>query len=180
VSGDRDPNGDVRDTHSLYVHNHELPEDPYLFNLQSKFMVRMNRGAEREQVLPINRSLGPIPFVRPETRATAIYGRPRGARKHKQTIDPNSYRMADYMVEGAKIGGKYPLKVDVRFIAQMVPVNLLAAIQGVGFDYGMSAKQIADRVVAGAHTVFARSFEIGADGKSKELESTNVAQVHQK
>ena len=36
VSGDRDPNGDVRDTHSLYVHNHELPEDPYLFNLQSK------------------------------------------------------------------------------------------------------------------------------------------------
>ncbi len=179
VSGDRDPNGDVRDTHSLYVHNHELPEDPYLFNLQSKFMVRMNRGAEREQVLPINQSLGPIPFVRPETRATAIYGRPRGARKHKQTIDPSGHRIADYVVDSSKIGGKFPLKVDVRFISQMIPVNLLAAIQGVGFDYRMSAKQIADRVVAGAHTVFARSFEIGSDGKSRELESTNVAQARQ-
>ncbi len=175
VSGDRDPNGDVRDTHSLYVHNHELEEDPYLFNLQTRFMVRMNRGAEREQVLPINRSLGPLPFVRPETRATAIYGRPRGARKHKQTIDPLGHRIADYRVPGEKLNGNFPLKVDVRFIAQMVPVNLIAAIQGVGFDYGMSAREIADNVVAGAHTVFSRSFEIGPDGRFKELENTNLA-----
>lgn len=177
VSGDRDPNGDVRDTHSLYVHNHELEEDPYLFNLQTRFMVRMNRGAEREQVLPINRSLGPLPFVRPETRATAIYGRPRSARKHKQTIDPLGHRIADYLVPGEKLGGNFPLKVDVRFIAQMVPVNLVAAIQGVGFDYGMSAREIADNVVAGAHTVFARSFEIGPDGRFTEIENTNLASV---
>ena len=40
-SGDRDPNGDVRDRHSLYVHNGELPPDDDLFNLQTKFIVRM-------------------------------------------------------------------------------------------------------------------------------------------
>jgi hypothetical protein len=86
-SGDRDPNGDVRDLHSLYVHNGELPLDKDLFNLQSKFLVRMLRGGEREQVLAVNTSGGVQPFVRPEARATTIYGRPRGARKHKQTIE---------------------------------------------------------------------------------------------
>ena len=50
-SGDLDPNGDLRDAHSLYVHNGELPMDKYLFNLQSKFVTRMIRGGEREQVL---------------------------------------------------------------------------------------------------------------------------------
>ena len=175
VSGDRDPNGDVRDTHSLFVHNHELPEDEYLFNLQTRFMVRMNRGGEREQVLPINRSTGPLPFVRPETRATGLYGRPRGARKHKKTLDPLGHRVAQYEIESSMLGNNFPLKVEFRFIAQMVPVNLLAAIQGVGFDYGMSAKEIAENVVAGAHTVFARTYEVGADGKHKELATSNIA-----
>ena len=175
VSGDRDPNGDVRDTHSLFVHNHELPEDEYLFNLQTRFMVRMNRGGEREQVLPVNRSTGPLPFVRPETRATGLYGRPRGARKHKKTLDPLGHRVAHYEIESSMLGNNFPLKVEFRFIAQMVPVNLLAAIQGVGFDYGMSAKEIAENVVAGAHTVFARTYEIGADGKHKELATSNIA-----
>jgi len=175
VSGDRDPNGDVRDTHSLYVHNHELEEDAYLFNLQTRFMLRMNRGGEREQVLPINRSLGPLPFVRPETRPTAIYGRPRSARKHKQTIDPLGHRIAEYRVEAGKLGASFPLKVQFRFIAQMVPVNLIAAIQSVGFDYGMSAKEIADNVVDGAHTVFAHTFEVDENGRFKEVENTNVA-----
>ena len=35
LSGDLDPNGDYRDSHSLYVHNHELPLDKQLFTLQS-------------------------------------------------------------------------------------------------------------------------------------------------
>ncbi|MCA8927533.1 MAG: hypothetical protein KDC18_05635 [Alphaproteobacteria bacterium] len=178
VSGDRDPNGDIRDSHSLYVHNNELEEDEYLFNLQSKFLVRLNRGGEREQVLPINQSLGPLPFVRPESRATAIYGRPRSARKFKQTIDPLGHRIAEYEVAADKLGANFPLKVEVRFIAQMVPVNLIAAIQGVGFDYGMSAREIADNVVAGAHTVFAHSFEVDKDGGFKEIENTNMASTH--
>ena len=50
-SGDLDPNGDVRDSHSLYVHDGELPPDEHLFTLQSRFLVRMVRGGERDQVL---------------------------------------------------------------------------------------------------------------------------------
>ena len=65
--GDLDPNGDVRDLHSLYVHNGELPLDKHLFSLQSRFVTRMVRGGEREQVLAVNYSPDPLPFLRPST-----------------------------------------------------------------------------------------------------------------
>ncbi len=153
VSGDRDPNGDLRDLHSSYVHAGELPLDRDLFNLQSKFLVRLNRGGEREQILPINTSIGAQPFVRPESLPTTIYGRPRVARKHKKTIDPLSSRDADYAVDGDRLTGRGPYTIAVALKAQMVPVNLITAIQFVGFDYGLSPRQVADAVVAGTMTI---------------------------
>lgn len=156
VSGDRDPNGDVRDAHSLYVHNGELKLDKNLFSLQSKFIVRALRGGEREQVLAVNTSTDVLPFVRPESRATTIYGRPRGARKHKQNLEPGASRTAVYKVSGRKIKRGERYSVTVKLISQMVPVNLIAAIQGAGFDYGMSPAQIAREVVAGSSILWTR------------------------
>ncbi|NKB37662.1 MAG: cytochrome C [Gammaproteobacteria bacterium] len=75
-SGDLDPNGDLRDTHSLYVHNDELPLDKQLFTLQSRFVTRNVRGGEREQVLAVNDSTDPLPFVRPFTRSVMLTGQP--------------------------------------------------------------------------------------------------------
>lgn len=161
-SGDRDPNGDVRDLHSLYVHNGELPLDEQLFNLQSKFLVRTVRGGEREQILAVNTSAAALPFVRPERRATTIFGRPRGARKHKKTIGPLGKRTASYSVEANALTGRAPYRINAKFISQMVPVNLLSAIQGVGFDYGMSPKEIGDAVVAGAQVIRETSLTVGA------------------
>lgn len=160
VSGDRDPNGDVRDAHSLYVHNGELKLDKNLFSLQSKFIVRALRGGEREQVLAVNTSTDVLPFVRPERRATTIYGRPRGARKHKQNLEPGASRTAKYKVPRRKIerGEKYT--VSVKLVSQMVPVNLIAAIQGAGFDYGMSPAQIAREVVRGSSVLWSRKSTI--------------------
>lgn len=152
-SGDRDPNGDLRDLHSSYVHKGKLPLDEDLFNLQSKFLVRLARGGEREQILPINTSMGVLPFVRPEAFPTTIYGRPRGARKHKQTIDPLGSRDASYEVDDDQLTGRGPYTIAVRLQAQMVPVNLIGAIQFVGFDYNMSPRQVADAVVAGTLTI---------------------------
>lgn len=163
VSGDRDPNGDVRDSHSLYVHDGELPLDEDLFSLQSRFLVRMERGGEREEVLTPNHSTTPQPFVRPETRATTIYGRPRGARKHKMSIAPGDRRTAEYRVAAEKLAGTGPYRIEVRLISQMVPVNLIAAIQGVGFDYGMSPREVADRVVEGAEVLWERTLEVDLD-----------------
>lgn len=155
-SGDRDPNGDLRDTHSAYVHAGELPLDEDLFNLQSKFLVRLLRGGEREQVLPINTSLGVLPFVRPEALPTTIYGRPRTARKHKQTIDPLGRRTAEYSVPTEVLTGSGPYAISVKLKAQMVPVNLILAIQDIGFDYNMSPRQVADAVVGGTLTIAER------------------------
>ena len=55
---------------------------------------RLLRGPQREQILAVNTSLAAQPFIRPEARATTIYGRPFGARKHKQNLDPLGMRTA--------------------------------------------------------------------------------------
>lgn len=148
-SGDLDPNGDVRDSHSLYVHNGELPLDDQLFSLQSKFITTNIRGGEREQVLSVNNSIDALPFLRPATTPTTLTGRPRGGRIHKFGIVPNESRKAAYSVprDVLQKPGKY--MIDVRLIAAMVPVNLVAAIASVGFDYGLSAREVAKRVVDG-------------------------------
>jgi hypothetical protein len=160
VSGDRDPNGDVRDTHSVYVHNGELPEDEDLFSLQSIFLVRTIRGGEREQILPTNLSADVLPFVRPEMRATTLVGHPGGARKHKQTIEPLGHRTATYNVPANKLRSGEHYTITVRFIVQMVPVNLIDAIQEAGFDYGMSPADIAKRIVDGSAALWTRTAEV--------------------
>ena len=161
-SGDRDPNGDVRDLHSLYVHNGELPLDPYLFSLQSKFLTRMVRGGEREQVLAINYSPDPLPFLRPSVRSTHLLGRPVGARKHRATIPPLESRWAAYEVGRKDLrGSRGPYTANVKLIAQMVPVNLIHEIQDVGFDYFMSPREVADRVVEGAQLLWERDVPLG-------------------
>ena len=124
-SGDLDPNGDVRDSHSLYVHNGDLPRDTQLFSLQSNFLTRMIYGGEREQVLPINFSPDPLPFVRPSTSSTVLTGRPVGARKHRMTIYPLGSQWASYRVDrNALAGTSGPYTARVRIKAGMVPPNL--------------------------------------------------------
>ena len=93
-SGDLDPNGDLRDEHSLYVRNGELPLDPQLFSLSSNFLLEMVKGGEREQVAPINLSLDPLPFLRPETSPSILAGHPRGFRKFRRTLPPLAKRWA--------------------------------------------------------------------------------------
>lgn len=162
-SGDLDPNGDVRDSHSLYVHNGELPLDRQLFSLQSKFITRMLRGGEREQVLAVNYSPDPLPFLRPSTSSTILTGRPRGARKHKQNIEPLGSRWARYRVPASALTGRGPYRVHVEIKAGMVPVNLVHEIKDVGFDYGLSAREVAERVVAGHQVLWEREATVELD-----------------
>ncbi|MCP4846370.1 MAG: hypothetical protein GY899_00285 [Verrucomicrobiaceae bacterium] len=148
-SGDRDPNGDVRDLHSSYVHAGKLPIDKHLFNLQSKFLTRANRGGEQEQIVPVNHSPDPLPYIRPDTRAGILIGRPSGARKQARLIPPKLHRWASYEVSDKELSGSTPHKIEVKLIAQMVPVNLVKLIGGVGYDYNLSTLEVAKRVVWG-------------------------------
>lgn len=159
-SGDLDPNGDLRDTHSLYVHNGELPRDPYLFSLQSKFITVNERGGEREQILAVNYSQNPLAFVRPAQNSTILTGRPADARIHKRNIPPGGKRVANYSISVKDSELKGPITVDIQLIAGMVPVNLVAEVSKVGFDYNMSPRQVADAVVAGHQVLWERQLEI--------------------
>lgn len=179
VSGDRDPNGDVRDLHSIYVHNGELPIDKYLFNLQSKFITRMVRGGEREQVLAVNYSPSPLPFLRPSTRSTVLLGRPLAVRKHRSTIQPLQSKWPEYAVSGRDLRGSTgPYTANVKLIAQMIPVNLIPEIQEVGFDYFMSPREVADGVVNGAQTLYEREFELRSGFVSRLDPNNPVAVAH--
>ena len=167
-SGDLDPNGDLRDSHSLYVHDGKLPLDPYLFSLQSRFIINMIRGGDREQVLTTNYSASPLPFLRPPTNATSLIGRPLGGRKHRQTVPPLASRWATYRVGPQQLrNSQAPYKLKVQILAGMVPVNLVHAIQGVGFDYSMSPREVADAIVAGHQVLWEKELVLEASAKDK-------------
>lgn len=156
-SGDLDPNGDVRDSHSFYVHNGKLPLDRHLVSLQTRFVTRNLRGGEREQVLNVPYSLDPLPYLRPETRPFTVLGRPVGARKHKQNIETDGRHLAEYTLKGRQVPCPGTYTIRVQLIAGMVPVNLVHEISSVGFDYGMSARQVAQGVVNGHLIVHERT-----------------------
>ncbi|MDA7977396.1 MAG: cytochrome c family protein [Pirellulales bacterium] len=158
VSGDLDPNGDVRDSHSFYVHNGKLPLDRQLFSLQSRFITRNVFGGEREQILNVPYSLDPLPYMRPETRPFTVLGRPLGARKHKQNLAANrGWRYAKYHIDAKQLTCDGPYTAHVELIAGMVPVNLVHEISSVGFDYDMSAREVANEIVAGHLSLHSRN-----------------------
>jgi nitrate/TMAO reductase-like tetraheme cytochrome c subunit len=159
-SGDLDPNGDVRDSHSLYVHDGLLDLDKYLFNLQSKFVTRNLRGGEREQVLAVNYSNDVIPFVRPFTRSLMLTGQPANARKHRQTIPPNATRTARYKVTKKQLANATSLSVLYRLKSAAVPVNLVSEIADMGFDYGMSARDVADKLVENHQIIWQKTADL--------------------
>ena len=165
-SGDLDPNGDLRDSHSLYVHNGELPLDPYLFNLQSKFVTRNVRGSESERIIPVNPSFDPLPFVRPLTQSSILLGRPVNVRKHRKSIEPNGSRWALYEIPGSRLTGKGPYAANIKLVLGMVPVNLIDDIKEVGFDYGMSPRDVAEGVLKGHVTLWERdvAFDVSSKG----------------
>ncbi len=146
-SGDLDPNGDVRDEHSLYVHNGAIPKDEQLFNLRSPFLVRNVHGGEREQVLPANYSIDPLIFIRPSPTPSLLKGGIRDVRLQKTNIEALGHRWASYHVEQKLLTGKTPYTANIKLVAGQLPPHLIHAISAVGFEYGLSARDIGDKIV---------------------------------
>ena len=173
ASGDRDPNGDIRYSESAYVHNRQLPFDKYLFTLQGKSIITLLRGGESVQVIPVNQSIDPLPYVRPATNADALVGRPAGARKQAIVLPPGSFRWANYVVDRKQLTGEGPYKVNLKFITQMVPVNLLRTIAETGFDYNMSPKSIAENLVERCQTLWDKTIVLPPRPMEVNLTPTN-------
>jgi hypothetical protein len=162
-SGDRDPYGDVRDRHSSFVRAGKVPLDSQLFNLQAMVLVRNLRGSEQPAVIPIPSPMTSLPFIRPAMNSAVLTGQPALVRNQKRNIDPLGHRWAEYSVDGSALSGKGTYKVTVRLRSQMVPVNLVLASQGVGFDFGMSTKQVVDNLVQGGQILDERNYTIDVE-----------------
>lgn len=164
-SGDRDPNGDLRDAHSRYVASGLLPHDDDLFNLHSKTYVGIVRGPERAQLLapPVSRTA--MPMVRPDPRPTMLYGRNRNVRKHRTGIPVGQSRHAVYAVSGKQLQPGETYSIDARLLFQPLPVSLIYAIQSVGFDYDMSPRMVADRLSQGSIEIWRRTADVTWSGK---------------
>jgi hypothetical protein len=167
-SGDLDPDGDLRDLHSAYVHDHELPLDEELFNLQSKFVTRILRGGERERVLSVATSASVLPFLRPERRSSILQGGPRGARKHKKGIEPGGRRTPVYTVDEKALQGPGEYRIRVALKAAMVPVNLVREIAEVGFDYGLSPRAIARELIQNHLVLHEREIVVRVPDKERD------------
>ena len=98
-------------------------------------------------------------FLQPEFRSSALLGRHFGARKHRKGIEPNGHRWAKYKVKGSQLNGSPPYKAVIQLKAGMVPPNLIHERGFLGFDYGLSPRQVADRVVAGQQIVWERTLD---------------------
>jgi hypothetical protein len=159
-SGDLDPNGDVRDPHSVYVRDGKVPRDAQLWSIQSKFITTNLRGGEREQILAVNYSADPLPFIRPDTLPTFLSGHIAGARIHKLGIPPLTHRTHSYDVAGSNLTGRGPYKVKIELKATMVPVNLVADVADVGFDYDMSPAEVARNLVGGMVVLWTRELTV--------------------
>ncbi|HVC55784.1 MAG TPA: multiheme c-type cytochrome [Stellaceae bacterium] len=159
-SGDRDPNGDLRDHDSQWVRAGRVPLDGQLFNLESQVLLRNLRGGEESAILPTPYPLTALPFIRPATFSQILLGRPTGARNQKFSIEPLGQRTADYSIGSDALTGPGIYHVRVRLMSQAVPVSLILATQTVGFDYNYSPKTVVDNVLAGAVAIAERNFDI--------------------
>ena len=176
-SGNTDPNGDVLDGESSYVHAGQLPLDKQLFSLQSRFLVQNIRGGERERTVTIPYSTTSLPFLRPTRLSLILTGESTVERNHRKGIEPLGQRKAKYSIKKGQLSGNGPYDVSVKLMGQMVPINLITTIQVVGFDYGLSPRQVADRVVAGREVIVERNFTInvGQDySKSSAIQENSL------
>lgn len=146
-SGDLDPNGDVRDSHSLYVHNGDIPRDEQLFNLRSPILVGTPFGGEREQVLPANYALNPLIFMRPSDTPSVLMGGIRDLRLQKKSIEALGSRWAEYSVDASALTGQKPYRVNVKLVAGQLPPHLIHTIANVGLEYGLTAQSLGDKLV---------------------------------
>ncbi|MDD2762194.1 MAG: hypothetical protein PHH11_18100, partial [Methylomonas sp.] len=159
-SGDLDPNGDVRDTLSLYVGGGELPEDEQLFNLRSPILVRTPHGGEREQVIPANYAFDPLIFMRPSDSPALLFGGIRDLRLQKKAIEPMGKRWASYRVDAALLSGQKPYRVNVKLVAGQLPPHLIQAISGFGLEYGLTARSLGDKLVDLYRVLWEKNVEI--------------------
>ena len=97
--------------------------------------------------------------LKPQQYHGSVYGQVAARRGYLRPV--GTWNFQQVTVKGPHI------KVELK--AAMIPVNLVAEIMGVGFDYGMSPAEIARAVVEGHQVLWTREADV-------ELRSTSAVQ----
>jgi hypothetical protein len=171
-SGHRDPNFDLLDGHSFYVHAGKMKKDPYLFSLQSRFVTQNGRGGEIEHIIPIPYPVISLPRVLPSTQSLIFTGEPAAARNHKIGIEPLGHRWAEYFVDPEKLSGKGPYTAKIMLKSQPIPANIVVEIQDKGFDYGYSAAELGEKLIAGVMTLWTKEVTFNVDNPKNAMLKT--------
>jgi len=156
-SGHRDPNFDLLDNHSFYVHAGKMKLDKQLFSLQSRFVTQNGRGGETEHIIPIPYPVISLPRVLPSIQSLVFTGEPTTERNHRKGIEPLGHRWAEYEVDGDLLTGKGPYTAKIQLKSQPIPANIAIEIQDVGFDYHMTAAEVGTALIAGVETLWEKN-----------------------
>jgi hypothetical protein len=121
-SGWVDSHGDMGDLHSKDVIAGKLERDPYLFNLQTKFLTTNIKGTDREMYLPVPFELDQLPYIRPAGTPNSVMNHPPFIRMEQRSIPPLGRREAEYEVDGDLLAtpGTYRLAVRMRSRAEPI------------------------------------------------------------
>ena len=82
------------------------------------------------------------------------------------------HRWAEYSVDKDLLTGKGPYKAKIDFIAGMAPANLVGAIKGQGFDYAMSAREVAENVAAGYEVLYSKELIFKGDTAGEVVQTS--------
>jgi hypothetical protein len=84
------------------------------------------------------------------------------------TIPPLASRTASYRVNQDQLNGSTgPYTATIEIIAGMVPANLIHAIKDVGFDYGLSPREVADAIVEGHQILWSKTLTLETGGNKQ-------------
>ena len=108
-------------------------------------------------MIPIPYPVTALPRVLPSPLSLVFTGEPPTERNHKRGIEPNGERWGKYRIKASALTGKGPYTASIKLISQPAPINLIIAMQDVGFDYGLTAAQAGAALIAGAQTLWERA-----------------------
>ncbi|MGZ4958566.1 MAG: hypothetical protein ACXV7J_04890, partial [Methylomonas sp.] len=68
-------------------------------------------------------------------------------RLQKKSIEALGNRWANYHVDIDLLTGRTPYHLNIKLVAGQLPPHLIEAISGAGFEYGLTARAIGDKLV---------------------------------
>jgi hypothetical protein len=75
-------------------------------------------------------------------------------------------------VDPEKLSGKGPYTAKIMLKSQPIPANIVVEIQDKGFDYGYSAAELGEKLIAGVMTLWTKEVTFNVDNPKNAMLKT--------